>query len=100
MVRQTVSCRRYPIWGWPGLLVFRQGGSPTSPTELVAFGSEKQSLESGKNLTQFGHPRKSACRASLRSDNCPTISDWVSEFIGIRSYGYERSQCRTGVRTN
>ena len=91
MVRQTVSCRRYPIWGWPGLLVFRQGGSPTSPTELVAFGSEKQSLESGKNLTQFGHPRKSACRASLRSDNCPTIldqcptiSDWVSEFIGIR----------------
>jgi hypothetical protein len=92
VVRQTVSCRRYPTWGWPGLLVFRQGGVSVSPRELVAYGSEKEAAGEGKNLTQFGHPRKTTCRASLRSDNCPTIpdqcptiSDWVSEFAGIRS---------------
>jgi hypothetical protein len=61
--------------------------------KLVASGSEKNTLENGKNLTQFGHPLKSIRRASLRSDNCPNIPECcpnilesVSELIGIRNY--------------
>ena len=77
----------------------RQGNSsPSAP--------KKQSLESGKYLTQFGHPRKTAGRASLRSDNCPiipdqcpTISDWVSEFIGIRSSRGRRLDAGSGPRS-
>ena len=93
MVRQTVSCRRYPIWGWPGLLVFRQGGqSPLRQGDSSPTAPKKWRAEDRKNLIQFGHLRKTLRRASLRSDNCPTIpdqcptiSDWVSDFIGIRS---------------
>ena len=92
VVRQTVSGRRYPIWGRPGLLVWELVGAWPSPRKLVACGSEKQTQKEENNLTHFGHPCKTAARASLRSDNCPTISDqcpiisdWVSEFIGMRT---------------
>jgi hypothetical protein len=64
----------------------QRNSSPTAP--------KKKGMEGRKNLIQFGHLRKTPCRASLRSDNCPTIpdqcptiSDWVSEFIGIRMIG-------------
>jgi hypothetical protein len=67
-------------------------GVSTSPREHVAFGSEKEAAGEQEKLDQIGHPRKSPCRASLRSDNCPiipdqcpTISDFVSDFIGMRS---------------
>ena len=63
----------------------------TLPMELVAFGSEKQGKNRGKNLTHFGHPRKRSperryapTTVRLKSDRCPTISDWVSEMIEMR----------------
>jgi putative transposase len=66
----------------------RKDTSPSAP--------KKRLLESWKNLTQIGHPRKSPYRASLRSDNCPiipdqcpTISDFVSDFIGMRNQGVQ-----------
>jgi len=37
------------------------------------------------NLTHFGHPCKTAARASLRSDNCPTIPDECPTIIGSLS---------------
>ena len=67
------------------------GGRPHPFRGTRRFAPKKRPGESRKNLTQFGHPSISHSRASLRSDNCPkipdhcpTISDWVSEFIGIR----------------
>src|SRR5208337_2774226 len=97
VVCQAGSCRRYPIWGWPGLLLKGNDGSPYLVEGIRRLGLRKRSLESKKNLTQFGHPFKYLSRASLRSDNCPiipdqcpAISDWVSEFIGIRIFDLHR----------
>jgi hypothetical protein len=56
-------------------LVFRQDESPTSRRELVAYGCEKERTEGKKKLIRFGHLRKTPGRASLCSDNCPTIPD-------------------------
>jgi len=50
-------------------------GTLASPRKLVACGSEKQTQKEENNLTHFGHPCKTSARASLRSDNCPTIPD-------------------------
>ena len=74
-------------------------GVSTSPRELVAFGSEKHGKNNGKNLTHFGHPRKrtperryAPTTVRLKSDWCPTISDWVSEIIGMRTLTMEGQQ--------
>ena len=88
VVRQTVSGRRYPIWGRPGLLVWEPKGASSSPRKLVACGSEKELSEKEKNLTQFGHRCKTAARASLRSDNCPTIPDECPTIIGLLSINF------------
>jgi hypothetical protein len=85
VVRPTVSGRRYPIWGRPGLLLWVLPGASASRRKLVACGSEKQRSKAENNLTHFGHPCKTAARASLRSDNCPTIPDECPTIIGSLS---------------
>jgi CheY-like chemotaxis protein len=58
-------------------------GVPTGRGDTSPSAPKKEALESGKNLTQFGHPFKSPCRASLRSDNCPTIPDQCPIILGM-----------------
>lgn len=58
-------------------------GVPTGRGDTSPSAPKKEALESGKNLTQFGHPCKSPCRASLRSDNCPTIPDECPIIFGM-----------------
>jgi hypothetical protein len=54
---------------------FKQGLRQPQFEEDTSLRSEKEALGKRKTLTQFGHPTKSHCRASLRSDNCPNIPE-------------------------
>ena len=77
------SQRRYPIGGGPGLLVVDKNGSEDQGAPARRFAPKIQARQGRKNLTQFGHPLKSHCRASLRSDICPNTSDDCPNIFGM-----------------
>ncbi len=89
-----------PHWGmaWSAGLGQRRKRSPnrasTSPSA-----PKSQARQRRKNLTQFGHPRKSHCRASLRSDNCPNTSDHCPTIFGM-GVRIHRNPHSTGKRPN